>query len=144
MLCLSVGMGWKADQVAPYEDGRRELCVPHAGLPHRIRAPHEKPVGVASAEIYQGECTCACCPHGRSRLPPNGAPSFRHRVTGVRESDPERRRGAMLTYALIFLLLGLIAGALGMAGVASVATQIAWVLFIVGLVLLVIHLASGR
>lgn len=50
----------------------------------------------------------------------------------------------MLNYALLFLLVGLIAGALGLFGVASVATQIAWVLFVIGAVLLLIHLATGR
>jgi uncharacterized membrane protein YtjA (UPF0391 family) len=29
-------------------------------------------------------------------------------------------------------------------GVAAVASQISWVLFLVGIVLLVVHLASGR
>ena len=33
----------------------------------------------------------------------------------------------MLYYALVFLIVGVIAGALGVAGVASVASQIAWV-----------------
>jgi len=58
----------------------------------------------------------------------------------------ERRKEGrdMLNYALVFLLVGLIAGALGMFGVASVATQIAWVLFVIGAVLLLIHLATGR
>lgn len=50
----------------------------------------------------------------------------------------------MLYYALVFLVLGLIAAALGLSGVAEVATQIAWILFIVGLVLLAIHLITGR
>jgi uncharacterized membrane protein YtjA (UPF0391 family) len=50
----------------------------------------------------------------------------------------------MLNYALVFLLVGLIAGALGMFGVAAVATQIAWVLFVIGAVLLLIHLVTGR
>ena len=50
----------------------------------------------------------------------------------------------MLYYALVFLVLGLIAGALGLSGVAAVATQIAWVLFLVGIVFLVIHLVRGR
>src|SRR5262245_40756091 len=52
--------------------------------------------------------------------------------------------GSMLYYALIFLVVGLIAGALGIYGVAGVASQIAWVLFLVGIVFLVIHLISGR
>ncbi len=50
----------------------------------------------------------------------------------------------MLYYALLFLIVGLIAGALGVYGVASVASQIAWVLFVIGIVLLVAHLLSGR
>jgi len=49
----------------------------------------------------------------------------------------------MLYYALMFLIVGLIAGALGIYGVAAVASQIAYVLFIIGVVLLVIHLVSG-
>ena len=50
----------------------------------------------------------------------------------------------MLYYALIFLVVGLIAGALGLFGVAAVASQIAWILFLVGVVLLVIHLVRGN
>jgi uncharacterized membrane protein YtjA (UPF0391 family) len=54
------------------------------------------------------------------------------------------RRKAMLYYALMFLVVGLIAGALGIYGVAAVASQIAWVLFLIGVVLLVIHLVTGH
>jgi uncharacterized membrane protein YtjA (UPF0391 family) len=50
----------------------------------------------------------------------------------------------VLYYALVFLVLGLVAGALGVYGVAAVASQIAWVLFIVGLVLMLVHFISGR
>ncbi|MGH7231240.1 MAG: DUF1328 family protein [Nitrospiraceae bacterium] len=50
----------------------------------------------------------------------------------------------MLHYALVFLLVGLIAAALGLSGVAGVATQISWVLFVIGIVLLVVHLIKGR
>lgn len=50
----------------------------------------------------------------------------------------------MLYYALAFLVVGLIAGALGLTGVAAVATQMTWVLFVIGIILLVIHLARGR
>ena len=54
-------------------------------------------------------------------------------------------RGAlMLYYALMFLVVGLIAGALNLAGVSMVAVQISWVLFVVGIVLLVIHWITGR
>ena len=50
----------------------------------------------------------------------------------------------MLHYALVFLVAGLIAGVLNAAGVASIAIQISWILFLVGLVLLVLHLVMGR
>jgi uncharacterized membrane protein YtjA (UPF0391 family) len=50
----------------------------------------------------------------------------------------------MLYYALVFLVVGLIAGALGLAGVAAIAGQIAWILFVIGIVLLVIHLLTGH
>jgi len=50
----------------------------------------------------------------------------------------------MLYYALVFLVIGLIAGALGLFGVAAIAAQISWILFLIGVVLLVIHLVSGR
>ena len=50
----------------------------------------------------------------------------------------------VLYYALVFLVVGLIAGVLGATGVAAIASQIAWILFIIGIILLVIHLATGR
>jgi len=50
----------------------------------------------------------------------------------------------MLYYALTFLLVGLVAGALGLFGVAAIASQIAWILFLVGIVILIVHLVAGR
>jgi uncharacterized membrane protein YtjA (UPF0391 family) len=50
----------------------------------------------------------------------------------------------MLYYALMFLVLGLVAAALGFSGIAGVATQISWVLFVIGVVLLIIHAVRGR
>ena len=50
----------------------------------------------------------------------------------------------MLYYALLFLVVGLVAGALGLFSIAAVASQIAWVLFLIGIVLLVVHLVTGR
>jgi uncharacterized membrane protein YtjA (UPF0391 family) len=49
----------------------------------------------------------------------------------------------MLYYALIFLVLGLIAGMLGLFGIAAVASQISWILFLIGGVMLIIHLVTG-
>ena len=50
----------------------------------------------------------------------------------------------MLSLALTFLIVGLVAGLLGLYGVAAVGSQIAWVLFLVGVVLLVLHVARAR
>ena len=50
----------------------------------------------------------------------------------------------MLYYALVFLVVGLIAGALGLFGIAAIAGQIAWILFLIALVFVVIHLVTGR
>ena len=50
----------------------------------------------------------------------------------------------MIYYALVFLVVGLLAGALGAFGVAAMATQIAWILFVIGVVLIVVHLVTGR
>ena len=50
----------------------------------------------------------------------------------------------MLYAALVFLVVGLIAGALNLAGVSGVAVQISWVLFSIGVVLAAIHLYSRR
>jgi len=50
----------------------------------------------------------------------------------------------MLYYALMFLIVGLVAGALGLFGIAAIAGQIAWVLFLIGVILIVVHLISGR
>jgi len=56
----------------------------------------------------------------------------------------ESQEEMMLYYALVFLILGLVASALGAYGVAAVASQIAWVLFVIGIVLLIVHIISGR
>ena len=39
----------------------------------------------------------------------------------------------MLYSALMFLVVGLIAGALNLAGVSTVAVQISWILFLIGI-----------
>ena len=50
----------------------------------------------------------------------------------------------MLRYALIFLVIALLASAFGMFGLSGVAMEAARILFFVFLVLLVISLISGR
>lgn len=50
----------------------------------------------------------------------------------------------MLYWAAVFLVIGLIAGLLGFAGIAGTAVHIAWILFVVGLVLALIFFVLGR
>lgn len=50
----------------------------------------------------------------------------------------------MLRWALVFLIVGLIAGVLGLSGIAGAATNIAWILFVIGLILALIFFISGR
>ena len=50
----------------------------------------------------------------------------------------------LLRQSLVFFIIGLIAGALGLFGVAAIASQIAWILFLVGIVLLVIYMVNDR
>ena len=50
----------------------------------------------------------------------------------------------MLYYALVFLVVGVIAGALNLAGVSAVAVQLSWILFVIGIVLVAIHVITGR
>jgi uncharacterized membrane protein YtjA (UPF0391 family) len=50
----------------------------------------------------------------------------------------------MISWAAAFLILALVAAVLGFTGIAGVATQIAWVLFVIGLVLAVVFALMGR
>jgi len=50
----------------------------------------------------------------------------------------------MFNWALMFLVLAIIAGVLGFSGIAGTATQIAWILFVVGLVMAVVFFLRGR
>ena len=46
----------------------------------------------------------------------------------------------MLSHALLFLSVGIIARLPSLAGITGVTTQISWVLLAIGILLLVIHL----
>jgi uncharacterized membrane protein YtjA (UPF0391 family) len=69
---------------------------------------------------------------------------FSARSTKTLDYRGKEGSGPMLYYALLFLIVGIVAAVLGASGVAAVATQISWVLFVVGMVLLLVHLLSGR
>jgi len=50
----------------------------------------------------------------------------------------------MVYYALMFLVLGMIAGVLHIAGVAAVTAPMSWVLFVTGIMLLAIYMFTER
>jgi uncharacterized membrane protein YtjA (UPF0391 family) len=50
----------------------------------------------------------------------------------------------MLRLALLFLLIALIAGALGIYPVANIGSEIAWIFFVVFLILFAVSLVAGR
>jgi uncharacterized membrane protein YtjA (UPF0391 family) len=50
----------------------------------------------------------------------------------------------MLYWALLFFIVAIVAGVLGLSGVASVAAEIAWALFVIGLVLAIVFFILGR
>lgn len=62
------------------------------------------------------------------------------RILDPRQDLYERR----LYYALMCLVVGVTAGVLHLAGAAAVAVQISWVLFLIGIVLVAIHVIMGR
>lgn len=51
---------------------------------------------------------------------------------------------AMLGWALTFLIVGLVAAVFGFSGIAGAATNIAWILFVVGIVLAIVFAIAGR
>src|SRR5690606_5672426 len=57
---------------------------------------------------------------------------------------PTDWRTAMLSYAVIFLVIALIAAVLGFSGIAGAASNIAWILFVVFLVLAAISFFRGK
>jgi uncharacterized membrane protein YtjA (UPF0391 family) len=50
----------------------------------------------------------------------------------------------MIYYALVFLVVALNSGVLVFSGLACTAANIAWILFVVGLVLAVVFFVRGR
>jgi uncharacterized membrane protein YtjA (UPF0391 family) len=50
----------------------------------------------------------------------------------------------MLRWALLFLIIALVAAALGLLRASFIASEIAWVLFVVFLIFFVLSLVTGR
>jgi uncharacterized membrane protein YtjA (UPF0391 family) len=60
--------------------------------------------------------------------------------TACPERRPRREGREMLSHALTFLSVGIIAGLPSLAGIMGVTTQVSWVLLVIGILLLVVHL----
>jgi len=60
-----------------------------------------------------------------------------HKLTLVKEVT-------MLSWAVTFFIIAIIAAILGFSGIAGAAVNIAWILFVVGLVLSLVFFVAGR
>jgi len=77
-------------------------------------------------------------------MPANGTAQFLLCLSTNARHAVLERGGIMLYYALVFLVVALIAGLLGGSGMAAITTNIAYVLFVIAIVLFLVHLLSGR
>ena len=50
----------------------------------------------------------------------------------------------MFYWAAVFLIIAIVAGVLGLGGIAGLSANIAWALFIVGLITAVVFFVVGR
>jgi uncharacterized membrane protein YtjA (UPF0391 family) len=50
----------------------------------------------------------------------------------------------MFSWAVTFFIIALIAAVLGFSGLAGTAVNIAWILFVVGLIMAIVFFALGR
>jgi uncharacterized membrane protein YtjA (UPF0391 family) len=62
----------------------------------------------------------------------------------LRLSPQRQKEIAMFYWAAVFLVIGIVALVLGLGGLAGVSMQIAWILFIVGLIVAVVFFVVGR
>lgn len=50
----------------------------------------------------------------------------------------------MFSWAITFLIIAIVAAIFGFTGIAGTATHIAWILFVVGLILTIVFAVLGR
>ena len=50
----------------------------------------------------------------------------------------------MMSWAVTFFVIAIIAAVFGFSGIAGTAVNIAWILFVVGLILAVVFVIAGR
>jgi uncharacterized membrane protein YtjA (UPF0391 family) len=67
---------------------------------------------------------------------------FALRLTSIRFT--QHQEAIVIYWAAVFLIIALVAAVLGFSGIAGTAVNIAWILFVVGLIVAVIFFALGR
>jgi len=60
------------------------------------------------------------------------------------EIQPNTEEQTMLSWAITFFIIAIIAAVLGFSGIAGTAVNIAWALAVIGVILAVIFLIAGR
>jgi uncharacterized membrane protein YtjA (UPF0391 family) len=101
------------------------------------------PQGVQNPAYRPGGNVTAGAEVKPSRRPPilRGHRETLHRACAFLNQNPRKRKETtMLGWALTFLVIALIAAALGFGGVAGAATSIAQIIFYIFLVLLLVSL----
>src|SRR5262249_29772026 len=87
-------------------------------------------------------------PPAAARRPPAGAGTSLARFSPAVACDwrpaPSREGAEMFYWAAVFLVIALVAGVLGFGGIAGVSSNIAWILFVVGLIVAVVLFLRGR
>lgn len=65
-------------------------------------------------------------------------------VSAVFPVPRQKEAYVMLSWAVVFLVVALLAAVFGFSGIAGTASNIAWILFVVFLIIAVISFLSGR
>ena len=82
------------------------------------------------------------------RVPAYGPDAYAtHRVMSfdlLTEIFVETNGGDMLSWAIAFLVIGIVAAIFGFTGIAGTAVNIAWILAVLGIILFVVFLVLGR
>ena len=60
------------------------------------------------------------------------------------DEDSKKGGNIMIGWAATFLIIAIIAGIFGLSGVAGMAANIAWILFVVGLIIALVFALVGR
>lgn len=65
-------------------------------------------------------------------------------ITLLAQNHYHQQEKEMFNWAFIFLVVAIVAAVLGFSGIAGAATNIAWILFVVGLIVAAVFFIRGR